>query len=78
MGACNSPRAHRALSTELDIGLFLLCSAVVYEKDGGGSVVSIVDPISMLGVVESVDLAPVAEEARSRLQRVIKALSSTL
>jgi hypothetical protein len=37
--------------------------------------VSIVDPISMLGVVENPELDPVADEARNRLRRVIEALS---
>lgn len=74
LGACNPPLAHRALSTELEIGLLLPCNVIVYEEDGG-SVVSIVDPISMLGVVESPELEPVASGARARLQRVIEALS---
>lgn len=71
LGACNPPLAHQALQTELEIGLLLPCNVVVYEEDGG-SVVSIVDPISMLGVVESPGLDPVANEARTRLQRVIR------
>jgi len=74
LGACNPPLAHRALSTELEIGLLLPCNVIVYEEHGG-SVVSIVDPISMLGVVESPELEPIASEARSRLDRVTKALS---
>lgn len=73
LGACNPPLAHQALNTELEIGLLLPCNVIVYEEDGG-SVVSIVDPISMLGVVENPELDPVASEARSRLQRVIEAL----
>jgi uncharacterized protein (DUF302 family) len=73
LGACNPPLAHRALSTELEIGLLLPCNIIVYEEDGG-SVVSIVDPISMLGVVESPELEPVANEARARLGRVAMAL----
>ncbi len=73
LGACNPPLAHRALSTELEIGLLLPCNVIVYEE-GGGSVVSIVDPISMLGVVESPKLEPVASEARARLERVVEAL----
>lgn len=75
LGACNPPLAHRALSAELEIGLLLPCNVIVYEEDGG-SVVSIVDPISMLGVVDSPELEPVAGEARARLERVGKALSS--
>ena len=73
LGACNPPLAHRALSTELEIGLLPPCNVIVYEEDGG-SVVSIVDPISMLGVVESPELEPVADEARTRLGRVAEAL----
>jgi len=75
LGACNPPLAHKALSTELEIGLLLPCNVIVYEEDGG-SVVSIVDPISMLGVVDSAELKPVADEAGARLERVAKALGS--
>ena len=75
LGACNPPLAHQALSAELEIGLLLPCNVIVYEEDDG-SVVSIVDPISMLGVVESPELEPVASEARARLERVGKALGS--
>jgi uncharacterized protein (DUF302 family) len=74
LGACNPPLAHRALSTQLEIGLLLPCNVIVYEENGS-SVVSIVDPISMLGVVEDPELKPVADEARARLQRVAQALS---
>lgn len=75
LGACNPPLAHQALNTELEIGLLLPCNVIVYEEDGG-SVVSIVDPISMLGVVENPALDPIAQKARTRLQRVIEALSN--
>jgi len=74
LGACNPPLAYRALSTELEIGLLLPCNVIVYEENGG-SVVSIVDPVSMLGVVESPELEPVASQARARLERVARALS---
>ena len=73
LGACNPPLAHQALQAELEIGLLLPCNVIVYEEDGG-SVVSIIDPISMLGVVGKPELDPVASEARTRLQRVMAAL----
>lgn len=73
LGACNPALAHQALNTELEIGLLLPCNVIVYEEDGG-SVVSIVDPIAMLGVVQRPELDLVAQEARSRLQRVLDAL----
>jgi uncharacterized protein (DUF302 family) len=75
LGACNPPLAHRALSTTLDVGLLLPCNVVIYEQDGK-SVVAILDPLSMLGVVENPGLDPVAQEARARLQRVIEVLGT--
>ena len=44
---------------------------IVCEIEEGQSTVSIVDPISMLGVVESATLDPIANEAKTRLQRVM-------
>lgn len=75
LGACNPPLAHRALTTELEIGLLLPCNVIVYE-DNGGSVVAIADPIAMLEVAGNPAVTPVAEEARTRLQRVIRALNA--
>ena len=73
LGGCNPSLAYRALNAELEIGLLLPCNVIVYEQDGG-SAVSILDPISMLGVVQNPELDPVAQEARARLQRVIDTL----
>lgn len=74
LGACNPPLAYQALNAALDIGLLLPCNVIVYEQDGG-SVISIVNPLSMLDMVDIPDLAPVAQEARARLQRVIEAVA---
>lgn len=74
LGACNPPLAHRALMAELDLGLLLPCNVIVYEE-GDASVVSIVDPLAMLGMVENPELEPVAGEARARLQRVAESLA---
>ena len=69
LGACNPPLAHRALQTELNIGLLLPCNVVVYEEQEG-SVVAFMDPGAALGVTGNEGLRPVAQEARTRLQRV--------
>lgn len=73
LGACNPPLAHKALSTQLNMGLLLPCNVIVYEEDDG-SVVEILDPIKMMDVAGNQDLNPVAQEAQIRLQRVIEAL----
>lgn len=73
LGACNPPLAHKALSTQLNMGLLLPCNVIVYEEDEG-SVVEILDPIKMMDVAGNQDLNPVAQEAQIRLQRVIEAL----
>ncbi len=78
LGACNPLLANQALTEELEIGLFLPCNVIVYDDEQGGSVVSIVDPISMLGVVANSNLDIVADEARARLQRVSKALETAV
>jgi uncharacterized protein (DUF302 family) len=76
LGACNPPLAYRALSAVPDVGLLLPCNVIVYEDaNRGGSVVSIVDPLGMLGFLNEPELAPVAAEARARLEKVARALT---
>lgn len=78
LGACNPPLAHRAFSTELEIGLLLPCNVIVYEdEDGHGSVVSIIDPIMMLGIGLNPSLSTVGEEASTRLRHVLDDLAIT-
>lgn len=78
LGACNPPLAYRAFSTELEIGLLLPCNVVVYEDESReGSVVSIIDPIMMLGIGINPALSAVGEEASARLRRVLDALQTS-
>ncbi|MBI3958686.1 MAG: DUF302 domain-containing protein [Chloroflexi bacterium] len=75
LGACNPKLAHRALQAEPELGLLLPCNIIVYDNGDGTSTVSIVDPLQMLGVVDNPALHSIAEEADSRLRRVLAALS---
>lgn len=75
LGACNPSLANRALEAELDIGLLLPCNVVVYE-DGDESVITIINPAIMMGVVDNPDMESIANEAAERLQRVITAVGS--
>lgn len=75
LGACNPPLAKQALDAELEVGALLPCNVIVYEDESeDGSVVSAVEPMTMLGVVENPELTPIAEEVKERLQRVLKSL----
>ncbi len=75
LGACNPPLAHRALEAERDIGLLLPCNVVVYAGDNpSSSVVAALDPVVLLGLTGRSDLAPVAQEVRARIERVLAAV----
>lgn len=75
LGACNPPLAHRALQSEIDIGLLLPCNVVVYEDGDMHSVVAAVAPITMTGLAEkNAGLSAVAREAEERLRRVLASL----
>ncbi len=74
LGACNPPLAHKALSAEPLIGLLLPCNVVVSEREGGGSVVSALDPREMFKLVDRDDVKPIAEEVFGKMKRVIESL----
>jgi len=75
LGACNPRLAMRALAAEPEMGLFLPCNVLVYERpDAPGCVVSLVDPVAMLGDISEPELRAVADAARAGLSRVAAAL----
>jgi uncharacterized protein (DUF302 family) len=74
LGACNPTLAHQALQKEVELGLFLPCNVIVYQADGGGTVVSAVDPNIALGRLNRPQLQPIAEEVAARLKRAIAAV----
>ena len=74
LGACNPLLAHRALSAEPDLGVLLPCNVVVAEREGGGSVVSAMDPVAAFGLIDNPEVQPVAAEVRERLERVLDRL----
>jgi uncharacterized protein (DUF302 family) len=56
------------------IGLLLPCNVIVYEAEGGGSVVSVMNALAAMEFTGNPALKPVAEEATARLKRALARL----
>ena len=75
LGACNPQLAHQALEADPDIGLLLPCNVIVREEADGSTTVGFSEPAAMLGGTGRSDLVPLADEVKSRLERVRDALT---
>lgn len=75
LGACNPALAHQALGTNLDVGVLLPCNVVIYETDRGSTMVSAVDPVAAIGAFGNENLQQIANQVRTRLERVLEQLS---
>ena len=72
LGACNPPLAYRTLLEDIEVGLLLPCNVIVYEADDkNASVVSAIDPIEMMSMIDNPAIHQVANEVHERLQKVI-------
>lgn len=74
LGACNPPLAHRAMSADPSIGLLLPCNVVVRTADEG-TVVEVIDPMTMVSMSLAPELRAVAEEATARLRAALSTLA---
>jgi len=74
LGACNPNLAHRALETELEIGLLLPCNVIVYEREPGTSTVAAMAPLPTMGIIGNATLEAVAREADERLRRALQSV----
>lgn len=73
LGVCNPPLAHKALLEEEELGLFLPCNVIVYEKDEK-TVVSIFDPMIMTEIITNPELKKIATEVKIKLERVLDSI----
>ena len=73
IGACNPPLAHKALQSELEVGLLLPCNVIVYEEDGGTTVTAF-DPAAGMALAKNPALEAVGREAKERLTRALESL----
>jgi len=74
LGACNPPFAHKALTAEDKIGVFLPCNVVVQEHDSGEIEISAVDPIASMLAVGNPELESIATEVQQRMKQVVENL----
>ncbi len=70
LGACNPKLASQALDHDPDIGLLLPCNVVVREEENGEITVGFMDPVAVLGLVDKEGIEELAQDVRSRMERV--------
>ena len=71
LGACNAPLAREGLRIEPDLGLLLPCNVVVRVDQDGTTLVSALDPELLVSIPGRPELAPIAAEAKTRLQTAL-------
>ena len=77
LGACNPPLAHRAITTDPDIGLLLPCNVVVRRGPGvGETVVQAIDPATMVQLSDQPGIKGIANEANTRLLAALGSLQA--
>lgn len=72
LGACNPPFAYKALQAENKIGAMLPCNVIVQELDNGKTEIAAVDPVASMLAVQNDKLGGIANEIRSKLEKVIE------
>jgi uncharacterized protein (DUF302 family) len=77
LGACNPPRAHRAMSGDGDIGILLPCNWVIYEKEDLIRVAA-TKASDVFTLVDNPDVAPVAQEVDEIFSKVMIQLKDKL
>lgn len=76
LGACNPALAHRALVAEPDIGMLLPCNVTVRAETDGSIVVGFMDPMAIMQMTDTPEVAAVAQDVRQRLERVCQILGT--
>jgi uncharacterized protein (DUF302 family) len=71
LGACNPPLAHKALQSEIQIGLMLPCKFIIYVNDDNQTVVAAVDPAKMMQNIDNESLTEVAKTVQGKFKKVL-------
>jgi uncharacterized protein (DUF302 family) len=74
LGACNPKLANQALNLEPELGLMLPCNVIIYKDEAGQTVVSVIDPAAMVGMIDNPALECLVSEARPLLQQALNSI----
>ena len=74
LGACNPPFAYKALQAEDKIGAMLPCNVVVQYLSDTQTEIAAVDPVASMQAVQNEQISEIANEIRSKLEKVIHSL----
>ena len=74
LGACNPALAYSALQHDINVGLLLPCNVTVREE-ADGSLVSIMDPMTLSQLSRTAGIEEIARIAREKLERVVDELA---
>ncbi len=70
--ACNPAFAFEGMGEEPELGLLLPCNVIIFETDNQEINVAAIDPEKALGMSENKRVNEIAQEIKSRLERVIE------
>ena len=62
------------LTADRDVGLLLPCNVIVYENKEGQTVVSAVEPLQMMQLIDNAEVKEIAKEVSNKLHQVINSI----
>ncbi|TPV92643.1 MAG: DUF302 domain-containing protein [Myxococcales bacterium FL481] len=71
-GACNPALVHRALESDVNVGVRLPCDVIAYEAIDGHTVVSAVEPIAAIGSFGGEQAVAFASDVKEKLSRAVE------
>lgn len=74
LGACNPAFAHKALTIEDKIGVYLPCNIIIQETKEGNLELMAFDPTSPMMAMDNPELAKLSTEVKEKLIRVLDKL----
>ncbi len=74
LGACNPKLAHRALSIAPVIGTLLPCNVTLSQEGENTVLVTFVNPLAMVGMMQNPSLDPIAQDAHAGFSKAIESL----